>query len=186
MRVADYRDVKKDLDYSDPFRYDPIANFKKMDSRDQMRCMQIQQRVIWHYELEYKRLKGIYGRKLEELEQERSEKLLYETREELFDAYLISEIDDNTYAEQVKLMSKGLPSRWVLPDLLTWYEMMLKEQYALQAEFKQIRAESKPNVKPDKYGYDPRKNVSKYNYPREDWGQTRKNLYHHKKRKGAI
>lgn len=37
---------------------------------------------------------------------------------------------------------------------------------------------------PKTYGYDPRKNISKYNYPRDDWGETRKNHNKHRAKKG--
>lgn len=36
---------------------------------------------------------------------------------------------------------------------------------------------------PASYGYDPRKNNSRTNYPRLDWGHTRENHYEHTKRR---
>lgn len=176
--------MRNTIDVDDPFRYDPIGNFKKLRHKDKFRAICCQRANMRMYEFEHKKLCGLLAAKKKREDEELKSQMLYETRQDLCDAYLISEIDDETYLEQVRLYEKSAPSHWRMTDRITWLEIMLKEQWAIYHDMWDIYNTTHDPVMPKSYGYDPRKRISKYNYPREDWGKTRENIYQHQKRKG--
>lgn len=178
--------MSKEPEYNDPFRYDPIGNFRTLQ-RNEMWVAIVMQRMLKSMLIsEYKRKLSMLALKEAKDEQKVKEKLLYESRADLFDAYLVGEIDDDTYLEQVELYRKQRPSHWVLNSWLMWLEFMMKDQQAIFDTMIEIHKNSVQKRLPKKYGYDPRKNASKFNYPREDWGKTRQNIYKHRKRKGEY
>lgn len=170
----------------DNFYPDPIETFKKFDKQEMWRCYCVQQWVYKLYKIQHIRISRILSAREHNHKIIHEAGTIYESRKDLFDAYLIGEISDEVYREQIELMEKPHKSEWRLLDRLRWLEIMMKEQKALNEQLLQIYKATSPNKgkKPHVYGYDPRKNASKYNYTREDWGKTRENVYQHRKRKG--
>lgn len=170
------------------FYPDPIETFKKFDKKEMWRCYLIQQWVLKVYRIQYKRLSRMMHAAEYNQRIVRESGTIYESRQDLFDAYLIGEISDEVYAEQLELMEKPLKNEWRILDRMRWLEIMIREQKNLNEQLFQIYKATSPNKgkKPHVYGYDPRKNASKYNYTREDWGKTREHVYQHKKRKGKV
>ena len=58
----------------------------------------------------------------------------------------------------------------------------------IEEQINKVKYPEKPKERklPKVYGYDPRKNRSKNNYQRDDWGETRKNRKKHLIRKGQL
>lgn len=164
---------------------DPIATFKKFDKKEMWRCYCVQRWALRLYRREYRQLSRIFRAAEYNQKIRREAGTIYESRQDLFDAYLIGEISDEVYAEQLELMEKPMKNEWRLLDKMRWLEVMIREQKALNEQLLQIYKATSPDKgkKPHTYGYDPRKNVSKYNYTREDWGKTREHAYQHQKKK---
>lgn len=179
-------DIKVTIDPDDPFRYDPIGNFKKLAHPQKFHAICVQKGNIRMYEFEHAKLMSQLKAKVDREMAEREAGTIYETRQELFDAYITGEISDETYDEQLRIIEKKMPTHWRLNDRLTWLELMLREQRAIYDAMWDIYRNESPKKLPKEYGYDPRKRVSKYNYPREDWGKTREHIYEHIERKRAI
>lgn len=169
---------------TETFYPDPIESFKKLDKKEMWRCYLVQQWVYKVYKIQYRNISRILRAAMINQNKQHEAGTLYETRQDLFDAYLIGEISDEVYEEQLELMEKPLKNEWRLLDRMRWLEVMMREQKALNEQLLEIYRNTKQRKLPHSYGYDPRKNCSKYNYTREDWGKTREHAYQHRKKRG--
>lgn len=120
---------------------------------------------------------------------------------DLPDDYLEQYINGIINEEQYKAYrSISTNETVVVPSWVNRMAYLKMVEFHLQAwldevnpQLNKVKIESKPKKKrgrprkrklPSKYGYNPRKNDSKYNYVRDDWGKTRENQSLHKMRKG--
>ena len=118
-----------------------------------------------------------------------------EELEELKYSYINSEISEEEYSKKKRVytMWRGKNQKRLskLQDKADFAELIALHSRALSEEidsrYNEMKYASRPRHKkkklPATYGYDPRKRISKYNYPRDDWGNTRDNIVEHRKRK---
>lgn len=109
--------------------------------------------------------------------------------ENLAEAYINGLITDEEYAlltgtdAEVKRFDEETADRVDYLAMIGFHEKAFCEE--LSERIAELKGQYKHTDRkmPKSYGYDPRKPISKKNYPRTDWGKTRENRHEHEKRK---
>ena len=143
----------------------------------------------------YERLGRIINMHLYNAENKKPE----HTAEEYHEQYILGQLDDKEYKLKIKLL-KAWDGRdkyniALKRDRLEYLDILMfahtayiRELTDKIEEIKAVEATEKHRLKvrklPKEYGYNPRKRITKTNYRRDDWGDTRKNVWEHRKRRG--
>lgn len=147
---------------------DAVEVYLRFNRQERKRILAVQKYWLGVMEREYRRAKSISEHRLAKRAKEREERQRYKTDRDLFDAYMVCEVSDEEY--KVLLNKRHRQNRfkeWKYTDRMNWLDAQILERKALIADLEEHMDD--PVYKYTPNAYDPTRNASKYNFPRENW-----------------
>lgn len=162
---------------------DPLFVFRLMGREERKRTLSVQRWVLSRMETDLEREKGKRETRIKKLRRRNFLRLKYKTSRDLLEAYMSGEIKPEEYKHHHRmLMSANEPDEWMYGDRVAWLEIQVREQKGLIAELERIQEELPPEKTYRKHGYDPRKNISKFNVLPDRFDATYKEIQENKKK----